>query len=386
MSIKKIKSILITTILLASLMPLFSEAKTSVDIPEIYFFWDKGCPYCEQQKVFFEELKEEYPEIKINDYFIGSKDGLKLFTELIEKHPGSEKYFGVVPVTFFDGEYFVGLNKEKIKDLVKERLELIIENEKKEKEENLLTDSAFSLPILKGINFENWSLGALAMVIGAVDGFNICSLGALILILVLVISLKSKKATIILGSAFIIITVITYSTFVFLWHQLFSFIVPFIKIAKLIIGIAALFGGFYFIKQLFKFRKNEAVCENSDNKIIAKATKRIEKIFEERKNLWTLLVGVIIFAILVTIIEFPCSAVFPIIFTGILAQAKLPFLTSAFYIFVYLFFYMLDEMIIFLVAVLTKNIWIASKKFMTAMSFVGALVLFFLAYQYLLVG
>jgi len=86
-----------------------------------------------------------------------------------------------------------------------------------------------------------------------------------------------------------------------------------------------------------------------------------------------------------SIIEFPCSAVFPLVFTGILAQANLPFIVSLFYIAVYFFFYMLIEIIVFLLAVFTRKIWIASGPFMTWTSFVGALVLFFISYYYFFV-
>ncbi|MCD5396935.1 MAG: hypothetical protein LRZ98_02300 [Candidatus Pacebacteria bacterium] len=66
--------------------------------------------------------------------------------------------------------------------------------------------------------------------------------------------------------------------------------------------------------------------------------------------------GVCLFAVIVTIVEFPCTAIFPVIFTGILVEANIPLSASIFYILLYLLFYMLDELAIFLIAVYTKKI------------------------------
>lgn len=34
----------------------------------VYFFWGEGCPYCEVQKKFLEELKQKYPRLEVKAY------------------------------------------------------------------------------------------------------------------------------------------------------------------------------------------------------------------------------------------------------------------------------------------------------------------------------
>ena len=44
--------------------------KPSGDLKEfvMYFFWGKGCPHCEEEKLFLNEMKKKYPEMKIIDH------------------------------------------------------------------------------------------------------------------------------------------------------------------------------------------------------------------------------------------------------------------------------------------------------------------------------
>lgn len=346
---------------------------------ELHFFWAKGCPFCEEQKVFLEDLRDKYPDLRINDYSISEQSSIDLLKGFIEKNPDAERYLGSVPMTFIGNNFFVGFNQE-----IGQRIENAVIRELSGNDNSKEEDS-FSLPIIGDINVQDWSLGALAITIGIIDGFNVCSLGALVLILSLVFTLKSRKMILLFGGLFILITVVVYGLLVFMWHQLFSVLGPHLLAMRVFIGLASFLGGIYFIKQFLKFRKEGPVCESAENKIISNATKKIEESFKSKKGILSLLGGVIAFATIVTIVEFPCSAVFPVIFAGILSQADLSLGMSLFYIGMYLFFYMLDELVIFLVAVFTQKIWITSGPFMTIISIIGAAILFYLSFYYLFV-
>ncbi len=381
MKIKAITRFFLIIGLLILLITPFSV--WSKENPDLYFFWARGCSYCDQQKVFLEDISEKYPDLKINQYDMAERASAEFLQELMKKHPGSERYFGTVPLTFIGDDFFLGFSREignRIEESIKKHYDET-EKEKKEPEEK----EVFSLPFLGEFDTEEWSLGALAVIIGSIDGLNVCSLGALVIILLLVLALKSRKMTFIFGGLFILVAVLVYGLLIFFWHQLFSILLPYMEWMKILIGLAAFFGGFYFLRQFFKFKKQGPTCNIGDSKIVASATQKLEESFKSKKSFWVLLGAVISFAALVTIIEFPCSAVFPVVFTGILVQANVPLLASLFYIIVYLFFYMLIEVAVFLTAVFTRKIWITSGPFMTWVSLAGALVLFFLAYYYFFV-
>ena len=219
------------------------------------------------------------------------------------------------------------------------------------------------------------------MVLGGLDGFNICSLGALILILGLVLALKSKKKILIFGGLFITTTMIVYTGLILLWHRLFIFISPHIKKMEIFIGLLALGGAIYFLNSTYKSIKNKNICKFGG--ISEKIMRKVQKIFESKANIFVLVGAILLFAAVVTIIEFPCTAFFPALFTGILAKTQTPFNLSLFYIAIYAFFYMLDEVAIFLIALFTMKIWIASPKIIAFINSIATLLLFLISFYYL---
>ena len=376
---KKIYKILLTALFLGTLV--FPNLAVAEQVPTLYFFWARGCPFCEQQKVFLQELKKEYPALHVRDYSIPDPRNEQILKEMIDLHPGAERYFGSVPMTFFGDNFFIGFDSG-VEQRIRSQVAFYYGEIAAVPE---LGDRTFDVPLIGVIGIENWSLGALAIIIGAIDGFNVCSLGALILILSLVLTFKSRKLTLILGGSFILVTVIVYGILMFIWHQLFLVFAPYLLLMRIIIGTMALLGGLYLARQFFRFWKKGPVCESRENKIIRIATSKLEAVFQKKKGILALLTAITLFALVITIVEFPCTAVFPLIFTGILAEANLSTMAALPYILIYLLFYMLDELAIFLVAVFTRNIWIASPKFMTVFSAIGAALLFFISYYYFFV-
>jgi len=143
-------------------------------------------------------------------------------------------------------------------------------------------------------------------------------------------------------------------------------------------------GGVYFIKQFLKYRKHGPTCDlDKEDGLVSKFSLKIKNNFKKSGGFWGLLISVFIFAAVITVVEFPCSAIVPVFFASALAQAQIPALTSILYIVIFVLFYMLDELIIFLIAFFTMNIKIASSKIMVWLTLVEAVVLFGLGIFYL---
>jgi hypothetical protein len=105
--------------------------------------------------------------------------------------------------------------------------------------------------------------------------------------------------------------------------------------------------------------------------------------FENPKSIWALITGVLLFAAAITIIEFPCSAAIPVVFAGILSNAELSGFTYLLYIALFILFYMLDELIVFAIAVYKMHLWLTSPKFTTWITFIEAVILTGLGLYYL---
>jgi len=152
---------------------------------------------------------------------------------------------------------------------------------------------------------------------------------------------------------------------------------------NVLVGILGILGGFYFLKQFIKHKKYGPICNIKDKGIVEKFSLKVQKSFKESGGFLGILVGILIFATIITIVEFPCSAVIPVFFASTLANANLSSLTYIIYILIFILFYMLDEIIVFFIALFTMNIKFTSGKAMTWLALIEAIVLFGLGFYYL---
>jgi len=230
---------------------------------------------------------------------------------------------------------------------------------------------------------KNYSLPALAVVLGVLDGFNICSLGALALILGLVLAFKSRRRVLVFGSLFILTTAVVYGLLIFVWFRIFEFFVPYIKLMQFSIGVLGIVGGFFFLKTFLKFRKGGLACQAGSGDLVSKISAKFQNTFKTSGSYLVLILAVFIFAGIITVIEFPCSAVVPVAFAGVLAQSGISAAQYGAYISLFVLFYMLDEIIVFLIALFTLKIWLASSRFVIWSALAEALILFALGAYYL---
>lgn len=338
---------------------------------ELHLFSMSGCPHCAHAKSFLETFKQEnIPDLKINEHDIGRNAALA--EEFYQDYSVPADQRGLVPAIFVGDRYFVGFN-----DQIGREIGNYLRGENQAPQNSHFT----SLPILGEVDVKSFSLPALAIILGAVDGFNVCSLGALIIILGLVIVFRSRKRIIVLGGTFIVITAAVYGALVFAWHQVFSFLAPYVRSMETLIGLLALAGGVYLLREFYQARKKGPVC--GSNNLMSRLTPKVDKIFKKKAG-WPILLGVVaMFAAIVTVVEFPCSAFLPVLFAGILVESGVSTAMAAFCIGLYMLVYLLDEMIIFAIAVATMKIKIVSPKFIVFFNLLAALIFIALGIYYL---
>ncbi len=84
------------------------------DNPEkvvVYFFWGDGCPHCEHEKPFLEELEQKYPELEVKSFETWKNpDNVKIFQEVAQAYGIQARG---VPTTFIgDFEPIVGYGSD----------------------------------------------------------------------------------------------------------------------------------------------------------------------------------------------------------------------------------------------------------------------------------
>lgn len=369
------KKILVALFLIAFLLPFENVlAQSKLEENAIYLFSSPSCPYCTQAKNAIKRIKEDHDlNFLLYDYNISQN--INLAKKLYQDYSVPASQQGLVPAIFIGEKYFIGFNKQ-----IEQEITAYLLDQEKENN-NFKNNNLIRLPVLGEVNLSDFSLPLLAITLGIVDGFNVCSLGALIIILGLVMILGSRRRIILLGGAFILTTAIIYGFLIFLWHRFFSLISPYIGSMNMLIGLIALAGGIYLLREFYRAYKSGPIC--SSNNLMSRLTPKIEKIFKNKTNWLALLTAVVIFAIIAVIVEFPCSAFLPVLFTSILVDSGVSLIASLYYISIYMFLYLLDEIIILLIAVFTLKIKIVSPKFIILFNLLAAFIFIFLGIYYL---
>lgn len=363
---------------------VFSEGDVQEPVGvEISFFYSPTCPHCAKEEKFLDDLQERYPDITITRYSVNETEHIDLLKRYYEKYEVAKEYQGMVPATFTNSKYFVGFND----DIAKKIEECIKECQMGSSSESAASiidmEGNIDMPLIGKVNIKKYSLPVLTVVLGILDGFNVCSLGALVLILGLVLAMKSRWKTLIFGGIFILTTAVVYGILISVWYKIFSLLIPYMTLMEILIGLLGVGGGVYFLKQYLKFKKYGPTCEIDAGKgMMSKFSEKFHSV-KESTNIILLLGMVLIFAGIITIIEFPCSAVIPVAYAGILAQANLSSFVYLLYILLYLFFYMVDEIIVFLIAFLTMKVWLSSSRVTTWITLAESVILFILGAYYL---
>jgi len=337
---------------------------------EINFFYSAICPHCAKEHEFLKELKDKYPEIEIKEYeVISSSENQKILQDFYEKYkvPAGER--GWVPVTFTPTKYFVGFNEQVAGD---------IENCLKEcLGTGKVVPQKIKIPIFGEIDVSKMSLPVLTVTLGAMDGLNPCAMWILLFLIALLINTRSRKRMWLIGGTFILTSGIVYFLILTAWLNLFLAI-AYVNLTRVLIGVFALGVGIWQIKNFITFRPG--VCKVTDGKTsLQDRIKNGLKNHAEKLALspFTLgiLGGVIILAFGINLVEFFCSAGLPATFTRILALNSLSTFSYYFYLFLYTFVFMLDDLIVFSLAAITFSRIGFTEKYNYWATLIGGLII-----------
>jgi len=335
--------LIISLIILGIVIGFTSQGTSSTDEGfEVHFFHIPSCSHCEKQEPFNEKLANTYPSIQIIEHDATTPAGSALLSEkLAELGIEDEPDF---PITIFGNQVFGGWESEETTGrAIEEALQQCLAGNcpPPAGEE---PGHKIVLPIIGEFVLEDYSLPALAVILGLVDGFNPCAMWVLVYLISLIATLRDRKRIWLIVGSFVLASGVLYFLFMTAWLNAFLFI-GYVKPVTIVIGLVALGGGILQIREVIE-TKGAIVCEVTDEESRKKTMTRIQKVVSSPITLGTI-AGIVALAFLVNSIEFVCSAAVPAIFTHVLSLASLTTFQYYGYILLYVFFFMLDDLIIF---------------------------------------
>jgi thiol-disulfide isomerase/thioredoxin len=354
----------------------------------LYFFWGHGCPHCLKEKQFLEKLEKKYANLRIHGFEV-SRDRKNL-EMLYQVGRRLQLEIAGVPFTVVGQDYFVGWQADATSGTALEAaVQKNLENPGIDVVAGFITakppiappgkkaiPERIKVPLLGEIETRTLSLGLVTVLIGALDGFNPCAMWVLILLLGFLLGMENNKRRWVLGSTFVAASALVYFLIMVAWLNLFLFL-GFLFWVRLAIALVALGAGFYNLREYFT--NPAGVCKVSTGGRRQKIFSKLQD-FIKKESFWLALGGIIVLAFAVNVVELICSAGFPVVYLQILSLNPLPWWQYYAYILLYILIFMLDDLIVFFVAMITFQVTGMSSKYKRFSHLIGGVLMLLLGF------
>ncbi len=383
------KIIKLCLLLILILCPLVVNAKENK--VTLYLFHGDGCPHCASEIEYLDSIEDKYNNLEIVKYEVWyNEENSNLLNDIYEA-------FGVtrhgVPTTiigntimqgygtstgstieraikyYSNHKYVDQVDRIKNGSFVKEDLVDKFKDEEKTTDEEMTIE----VPLLGKTNLKRVSLMTSAVVIGLIDGFNPCAMWILLFLISVLIGMKNRKRMWAIGLTFLITSALVYMLIMLSWIQIAVKITTVIWVRN-IIAIIALIGAIINIRSYIKNRKDSG-CDIVDDKKRKNIFNKIRK-FTSEKSFILAILGVIGLAVSVNLVELACSAGLPLVFTELLALNNVSDSMRFFYTVIYIIFFLLDDLIVFFIAMFTMKITGISTKYNKYSHLLGGIIMF----------
>lgn len=396
---KFIKKILFLFVLCMLFIPLV-DAKEK-NLVNIYLFYSDSCPHCSAEKEMFSEIDDRYENIRIYKYEVSKNDdNLNLMLEVAKLF---DTQVTGVPFTIIADKVYKGFNYDTYKSKFLGTIEYYSQNGYKdiageyistytgngtmefpsyEVDESIDDEDFYEYINTYGnhtisflgfkIDTKSLTLPIVSVLIGLVDGFNPCAMWVLLFLISMLIGMKDKRRMWTLGVAFLVTSALIYLLFMISWLNVATFLTS-IGWVRLILGLVAIAGALINLYGYIKNRKSSG-CTVVNDKKRNKIFDRIRK-FTSEKNFFFALLGVIVLAGSVNVVELACSAGLPVMFIEILSLNNLSMFEEIIYIGLYMLFFLMDDLMIFFIAMTTMQVTGFSTKYGKLSKLVGGILL-----------
>lgn len=335
-----------------------ASAGNSVTQPaDIEVFVQEGCPHCANALAFLQVLKREQPALSIVIHDVVHEPAALERLRLIAN--GQDINSVRVPAFQVGGQLIFGYSDEAGTDqLLRSLLAKVRIPQHQDDSGNCTIEAPLSCEAAQDIDFFGYKLSLdrlglplFTLAIGLLDGFNPCSIWVLLLMISLLASMKDRARMFMIAGTFVAVEGLVYFIFMAAWLNLFL-LIGLSRASEIAIAVIALLVGAINLKDFRFYRRGVSLT-------IPDAVKpgiyaRIRKILQAQ-NLTGALIGAVVLAVLVQIVEFMCTSGFPALYTRILTLKQPDSLGYYGYLLLYNLAYMFDDVIVLAIGIVTLS-------------------------------
>lgn len=334
--------------LLAWLAPSasFAADEPPDQAPVVTLFHGEGCPHCAAEREFLTDLVDRYPQVKVELFEVWGSDENRALLERTADAMGFD--VSGVPVTIIGDQVWIGFSEPIAAEI--ETTVVAALGSQPSPTPDAATGATVDVPIIGPVDLASSSLLVSTIVIGFVDGVNPCSLWVLSLLLAIVLHRGSRGRVLAVGGVFLTITAAMYALYIVGMYSALDVIGSLAWVRLAVAAVALTFG----VLQL----KDGVRPGVGPSLSISDARRpgiyqRMRTIADPNRGMAATLAGTVVLAVGVSLLETPCTAGLPLLWTNLLAQHGVGFGTAAALFAVYMVVFLLDELIVFAVVVTT---------------------------------
>ena len=332
---------------------------------DLVVYWGEGCPNCETQEIWLQEVEEQYPDLVIDRREVWSNEANKQLFEAEAERLGFDAIG--VPTTIATERVWIGWSPQIEQDMsgavsvidrgdvpragvfgTPEAGSCVQGDAMCGSEDNGMTITA---PFFGDISLDADSLLVSTIIIGFVDGVNPCSLWVLSVLMAIVLRTRSRKRVLAIGLTFLTVTTIMYALYMAAMYSALA-VVGFMGWIQVVVALVAGTFGVVSVKDYFAFGKGLSFSIRDKDK--PGIYQRMRKA-ANTKAIVPALGATIVLAVGVSLLETPCTAGFPVLWTGMLHANGVGAAETVGLFVAYMVPFLLDELIIFGLAVATMR-------------------------------
>jgi len=348
---------------------------------EFSVFTRETCGHCQDLKEFLDtDFKEAVTNVTPKYYDLEDPDTYELFKEFCKDNGLTRStptiLIGNQIIQGFGGADSTGAQ---LIELALQMTDNSFFEDYNKQEISSSSGMIIEAPFIGEIDLTEYSLPTLSVVLGFVDGFNPCAMWVLVMFLTILIQAGDRRKMFQMVGIFILAEAFMYYLILNVWYKTWDF-VKLDNIITPVIGVVSIGAGIYFIYEFFTNKNNECKVTSYEQK--QKISTRIKKLVTSPMTIGVFF-GTLALAFSVNIIEFACSVGIPQAFTKILDLNNVGAMLRQIYILTYTFFYMIDDFLVFGIALFGLQFLGLTTKYTRYCLIIGGTIMLVLGYFFI---
>ncbi len=347
----------------------------------LVLFHGEGCPHCAAEQAFLDQLSATHPTLRVEAHEVWyDEQGRQLLVATADRL-GFEPTG--VPVTVIGDRVWIGFDDTTAQEITAavEAAGAPTSTDEATPADETTPARTVDVPLLGAVDLAGTSLLASTLAIGFVDGVNPCSLWVLSLLLAMVLNRGSRGRVLLVGSVFLTVTAGMYALYMAGMYSAASYLAGMGWLRLLVAAIAGTFG-------ILQFKDGLGITSGPSLSIAPGQRPglyaRMRRVASPEGALAATIAGTIALAVAVSLLETPCTAGLPLLWTTMLAEQGVGPVQAIGLFAAYMLVFLLDELIVFVVAVVTLRATKVQERHGRALKLVAGSVLMSLSVTMLL--